>query len=81
VFSGEAEALFPVQSIAPPTSQKVNLVTTPWGKGAWMPSSADDFAFSLSHLLFMPHKSKAKYCISLTEKDLSEIFQAGLLRK
>lgn len=69
------------ESIAPPTSQKVNLVTTPWGKGVQMPSSAADFGFSLSYLLFVPQKNKAKYSICLKENGLSEIFQAGLLRK
>lgn len=46
-----------------------------------MPSPAADFGFSLSHLFFVPQKSKEKYCISLTEHDLTEILQAGLLRK
>lgn len=71
LFPGEAEAWFLVQ----------RKVTIPWGKGTWMASSAADFGFSLSHFLFVPQESKAKYCTILKGNDLNEIFQAGLPRK
>lgn len=44
LFPREAEAWFLVQ----------RKVTITWGKGTWMPSSAADLGFNLSHFLFVP---------------------------